>query len=648
MLSDIISRDRVNHDWNQPTNVFGCYITSNCRYIQDIRSVNFSSKNTTDEDNGDEALMTLLSTKYKILSGDNAPLILDSEAERQKADEEAANVETQETALEEEDDLISHFDLTRGVRGVFDIEHLVDVLHSEGAIDLFVCQVPDELCYADQIVIVTGRSVRHRISLAQLVRRVFKKKRNSSDILPRVEGTTNGGQADWLAMDLGNIILHIFARATREKYDLESLWSLGSKHDTQSNKKDDELLELLSNKDLYLEDLEPADPAGVGSKTAAKKIPSVGRFRLNSVLFFPLNWNNGKPYNHLCFAMSEVEAAAAAADNAISEVERLEKEAMLTEKMAKMREKNEAIRKRYNEVQEDLKNAQTISSQVKVESGSDDEDRKPVVRKVTNKTPSRDRECKQKFTPRRQNSESSSSQDTGAEQSMQARPVHSFGEGGGPPPDPGYNFLADEERDGPKENKEQKEKGVNKNNPASSGHGGGFKQNQQQPQRGRFPRQRGGQRGNRQFQGENFSRSAMEGGPHDKDQKWREERAAIDEARIRRQQSADGNWRREWDNNKDDTQPQTPHNQIRGGRGRGGDRGSFGGGQQRGGNGTKFFYQQRGLITSMLSNYLCLIQPCSQRRPPCRVAQYSRRRQMGARHAAPKSWKPPRLVGCTY
>ncbi|XP_065340452.1 coiled-coil domain-containing protein 9-like isoform X4 [Cloeon dipterum] len=243
--------------------------------------------------------------------------------------------------------------------------------------------------------------------------------------------------------------------------------------------------------------------------------------------------------------MSEVEAAAAA-DNDISEAARLEKEAMLTEKMAKMREKNEAIRKRYNEVQEDLKNAQTISSQVKVESGSDDEDRKPVVRKVTNKTPSRDRECKQKFTPRRQNSESSSSQDTGAEQSMQARPVHSFGE-----------------------------------------------QNQQQPQRGRFPRQRGGQRGNRQFQGDNFSRSAMEGGPHDKDQKWREERAAIDEARIRRQQSADGNWRREWDNNKDDTQPQTPQNQNRGGRGRGGDRGSFGGGLQRGGNGTKFFYQQR-------------------------------------------------------
>lgn len=31
---------------------------------------------------------------------------------------------------------------------------------------------------------------------------------------------------------------------------------------------------------------------------------------------------------------------------------------------------------------------------------------------------------------------------------------------------------------------------------------------------------------------------------------WREERMRIDEARIQRQKSADGKWRREWDNEK--------------------------------------------------------------------------------------------------
>jgi hypothetical protein len=113
-------------------------------------------------------------------------------------------------------------------------------------------------------------------------------------------------------------------------------------------------------------------------------------------------------------------------ENAISEEERLAREALLTEKMAKMREKNEAIRKRYDEVQEDLKNAQAISSQVKVESESDDESKKPI-RKVVIKTPPRDRESK-KFTPRRQNSESNEQQSPEQAPSAVARPIHAFGE----------------------------------------------------------------------------------------------------------------------------------------------------------------------------------------------------------------------------
>jgi ribosomal silencing factor RsfS len=93
--------------------------------------------------------------------------------------------------------------LTGGLKGVFDVEQIVDLLHSEGAIDTFVCEIPKELCYADHIVIVTGRSVRHRLALAQLVRKVFKKKMRKTDMVPRIEGDGTANQADWLAMDLG-------------------------------------------------------------------------------------------------------------------------------------------------------------------------------------------------------------------------------------------------------------------------------------------------------------------------------------------------------------------------------------------------------------------------------------------------------------
>lgn len=32
---------------------------------------------------------------------------------------------------------------------------------------------------------------------------------------------------DWKVLDMGNIVLHIFDQQTREKYDLETLWTVG-------------------------------------------------------------------------------------------------------------------------------------------------------------------------------------------------------------------------------------------------------------------------------------------------------------------------------------------------------------------------------------------------------------------------------------
>lgn len=83
-------------------------------------------------------------------------------------------------------------------------------------------------------------------------------------------------------------------------------------------------------------------------------------------------------------------------------------------------------------------------------------------------------------------------------------------------------------------------------------------------QRGqRNPRQRGGYKGGRQFSNEEFSRENEAGSAPDKDQKWREERQQIDAARVKRGVNSEGNWRREWDNEKSDTQPQQQHQQLR-------------------------------------------------------------------------------------
>ncbi|EDW31237.1 GL20701 [Drosophila persimilis] len=164
--------------------------------------------------------------QYKVFRDDEAPEIFDVEEARH-----------QEQHLPDESDaaLDQYYglNLKRGIRGVFDIEDLVELLRKENVDDIFVCYVPEDLKYVDHLVVCSGRSYRHMISTAEFVRRMFKIKRTKGDILPRIEGDKS---RDWMAMDLGNIALHIFSPRAREEYDLESLWAIGPKYDRESQK----------------------------------------------------------------------------------------------------------------------------------------------------------------------------------------------------------------------------------------------------------------------------------------------------------------------------------------------------------------------------------------------------------------------------
>ncbi len=72
---------------------------------------------------------------------------------------------------------------------------------------------------ADQMVISSGRSNQHVTSIAdQLVEDL--KKDGIKDI--KVEGQT---QADWVLVDAGDVIVHVFRPEVRSFYNLEKLWS---------------------------------------------------------------------------------------------------------------------------------------------------------------------------------------------------------------------------------------------------------------------------------------------------------------------------------------------------------------------------------------------------------------------------------------
>jgi ribosome silencing factor RsfS/YbeB/iojap len=131
--------------------------------------------------------------------------------------------------------------LLGGVAGVFEIKDLVDVLNREKARDLCVIKLPAELKYVDYFCIVNGISYRHMIGMANFVRKCYKLKRHSGDIIPKIEGELS---KDWICMDLGNIALHIFTEEKRKYYDLESLWCLGEEYENRIKNKDKKKAEL--------------------------------------------------------------------------------------------------------------------------------------------------------------------------------------------------------------------------------------------------------------------------------------------------------------------------------------------------------------------------------------------------------------------
>ena len=74
--------------------------------------------------------------------------------------------------------------------------------------------------YADTFVIATCRSSRHTDATANELTQKLKKR---GIICPRPEGRP---KCDWVIVDVGNVIVHLFRSEIREYYNLENLWDI--------------------------------------------------------------------------------------------------------------------------------------------------------------------------------------------------------------------------------------------------------------------------------------------------------------------------------------------------------------------------------------------------------------------------------------
>ena len=96
---------------------------------------------------------------------------------------------------------------------------LVSELDKLKANNIVLIDIKDKSPLADFMIIAGGNSSRHVSSMAQKSVEFLKdnKVKNIS-----IEGMKN---SDWVLIDAGDVVLHLFQHETREFYNLEKMWT---------------------------------------------------------------------------------------------------------------------------------------------------------------------------------------------------------------------------------------------------------------------------------------------------------------------------------------------------------------------------------------------------------------------------------------
>lgn len=99
------------------------------------------------------------------------------------------------------------------------MEQLCVALDEEKARDVTVLDVRGLTLIADYFVLCTGNSPTHIRAVAEGVQ---EKLRERCHLRAKPEGVA---ESEWVVMDYGDVIAHIFSEEVREFYDLEGLWA---------------------------------------------------------------------------------------------------------------------------------------------------------------------------------------------------------------------------------------------------------------------------------------------------------------------------------------------------------------------------------------------------------------------------------------
>ena len=98
---------------------------------------------------------------------------------------------------------------------------ILDSLDDDQAIDVVSIPLEGKSSIADFMVIASGRSTRQVAAIATKLAERLKAAGYGS---PRIEGLP---AADWVLIDAGDVVVHLFRPEVRSFYNLERMWGFG-------------------------------------------------------------------------------------------------------------------------------------------------------------------------------------------------------------------------------------------------------------------------------------------------------------------------------------------------------------------------------------------------------------------------------------
>ena len=99
-----------------------------------------------------------------------------------------------------------------------------EILGNNKAEKITCINIKNKTSYADFMIIATCTSSRHMNAVSNDLVNKLKKK---GIFCPQPEGRP---QYDWAIIDAGDVVIHLFRKELRLRYNLEKLWNLSLDH----------------------------------------------------------------------------------------------------------------------------------------------------------------------------------------------------------------------------------------------------------------------------------------------------------------------------------------------------------------------------------------------------------------------------------